>query len=353
MPPISRLDLPGIVESIRVLYRTIEQPPAAPWRPPAWLIDQYRKTTAGEEALRDYKESWVVREGHYWLIDEAARFVLDRLTPPFRHFSDDCREINDSELDLSHKAALLELRRKLMHLGWKQVGNRSARLETLHYLGSVLQALGQTADQGAMEGGEGGKDETSAPETQGQLTLGGLISRLESSEQARQWNSANANRVADAGRSVDAAAFRIYDAAQRWRPNPETTPGIHRIIVLCDERGDGTGLTAANVRWLRAAVCRALVCSSRDVDRLSLTEAADALDRRGRSEEGNPKRKRRGRRPDPGIDPDRDKRLCEDWRAAKGTGLNRAAFARERGITVKDLIDAQHRQKYRRTRDAE
>jgi hypothetical protein len=33
--------------------------------------------------------------------------------------------------------------------------------------------------------------------------------------------------------------------------------------------------------------------------------------------------------------------------------MSRDAFTRERGITVQDLIDAQHREKYRRQRDAE
>jgi hypothetical protein len=52
-------------------------------------------------------------------------------------------------------------------------------------------------------------------------------------------------------------------------------------------------------------------------------------------------------------DPKADKRVCVDWKAAKGQGMTRKAFARERGITVQDLIDAQHREKYRRRRDAE
>jgi hypothetical protein len=64
-------------------------------------------------------------------------------------------------------------------------------------------------------------------------------------------------------------------------------------------------------------------------------------------------KKRPGRRPDPTIDPKRDRRLCEGWQSAKRQGMTREAFAREHGITVQDLIDAQHREKYRRTRDAE
>lgn len=62
-------------------------------------------------------------------------------------------------------------------------------------------------------------------------------------------------------------------------------------------------------------------------------------------------RGRRGRKL--GSDPTADKRLCADWQAAKRQGMCRDAFARERGITVQALIDAQHREKYRRRRDAE
>jgi hypothetical protein len=63
--------------------------------------------------------------------------------------------------------------------------------------------------------------------------------------------------------------------------------------------------------------------------------------------------RRRGRKPDPDIDPRKDKRLCADWAAARGLGVTRKAFCRERGITVANLIGAQDREKYRRTRDAE
>jgi hypothetical protein len=63
--------------------------------------------------------------------------------------------------------------------------------------------------------------------------------------------------------------------------------------------------------------------------------------------------RRRGRKPDPGIDPKKDRRLCADWIEAKGQGTTREAFARKRGITVQNLIDAQHREKYRKKRDAE
>lgn len=77
--------------------------------------------------------------------------------------------------------------------------------------------------------------------------------------------------------------------------------------------------------------------------------ARDAL-ASGQMEKGKRPGKR-GRKPD--SDATADRRLCEDWHAAKRQGMTRVAFAKGRGITVRDLIDAQHREKYRRKRDAE
>jgi hypothetical protein len=69
--------------------------------------------------------------------------------------------------------------------------------------------------------------------------------------------------------------------------------------------------------------------------------------------EGSGRRRRRIRGGQQKYDPKADKRLCDNWQAAKRQGMSRDAFAGERGITVQDLIDAQHREKYRRIRDAE
>jgi len=48
-----------------------------------------------------------------------------------------------------------------------------------------------------------------------------------------------------------------------------------------------------------------------------------------------------------------DRKLLADWQAAKGQGSTRDIFCRARGITLQDFIDAQDRERYRRTRDAE
>src|SRR5262249_44403985 len=69
----------------------------------------------------------------------------------------------------------------------------------------------------------------------------------------------------------------------------------------------------------------------------------------GRKKPANP----RGRPKDREIDPKADRQLCKAWKAAKAAGATRDAFARGRGISVDDLIAAQHREKYRRVRDTE
>jgi hypothetical protein len=67
---------------------------------------------------------------------------------------------------------------------------------------------------------------------------------------------------------------------------------------------------------------------------------------------GRPKGKpTHGRRQE--YDPLEDKRLCDNWKAAKRQGMSRPAFTREHGISVAELIAAQDREKYRRNRDAE
>ena len=52
------------------------------------------------------------------------------------------------------------------------------------------------------------------------------------------------------------------------------------------------------------------------------------------------------------FDPREDKRLLDHWESAKAANTTREAFARGRGISVNDLVAAQHREKYRRQRDA-
>jgi hypothetical protein len=52
-------------------------------------------------------------------------------------------------------------------------------------------------------------------------------------------------------------------------------------------------------------------------------------------------------------DPRKDKRLCEDWQAAKRQGTSKEEFARAKGIRFNDLIRALDRERERRRRDAE
>jgi len=69
--------------------------------------------------------------------------------------------------------------------------------------------------------------------------------------------------------------------------------------------------------------------------------------------EGGKRKGKRGNKPDPDIDPAKDRRLCADWQAAKRERQSREGFCRARGISVSHLIAAQDRERYRRRRDAE
>src|SRR5262245_51090849 len=134
--PLSRLDLPRIVEAVQELHRIIADPPAENWRAPAWLIEQYKQTTLGEAGVPG-------RPSHAWLIDAAATEVLNRLMPPWHHTKAACPEITDSLLDMRHKVKLIELRGLLSSfaLGQRLVDNRGEALRVLAFLESVQEQL--------------------------------------------------------------------------------------------------------------------------------------------------------------------------------------------------------------------
>jgi hypothetical protein len=57
-------------------------------------------------------------------------------------------------------------------------------------------------------------------------------------------------------------------------------PDVGRITLLCDELDGEPGLTANNVRRLRATICRLAECSIENADNLSLEDGAAILERR-------------------------------------------------------------------------
>src|SRR5262245_58184463 len=119
--PLSRLDLPHIVEAVQELHRVIEHTPAEPWNPPTWLVEQYKQTTLGEAGVPE-------KPRHAWLIRAAAAEVLNRIQPPLHDLKAQCPQITESLLDQRHKVKLLELRTRLMNfvhgLSQDLAGNR-------------------------------------------------------------------------------------------------------------------------------------------------------------------------------------------------------------------------------------
>jgi hypothetical protein len=148
--------------------------------------------------------------------------------------------------------------------------------------------------------GNRGITEGAVAQTNHRYTMGELIRELEGAEVAFVANSRTADRVEAKQGSGAALWWRMQTSALRFQPDPTRMPGIDRIEVLCDELASGTGLTAANVRQLRARLCRQKLCTLQDADNCSLIEAADAL------EAASPPQ------PEPSIPPNRPAEFARD-----------------------------------------
>jgi hypothetical protein len=144
MIPISSVDLPHIVEAIKILHRNIEFPPTENWRPPVWLVNQVKKTSLGEEGVP--KEN----PGHAAVIQYAAIEVLNLLMPTYGwyHTRNNCPEITESNLDRRHKKILLDLRDLLSRSGFGQVvaENRDEQIEVLDFLENAIKDLGGSCE---------------------------------------------------------------------------------------------------------------------------------------------------------------------------------------------------------------
>jgi hypothetical protein len=109
---------------------------------------------------------------------------------------------------------------------------------------------------------------------QARYTLGQLILDLQSIDAALQANTRTADR--HAGNPME-LFWRMQAAGVNSATMDQLSrrPGIGRIRIYCDEMGGG--LTADNVRKLRARICHARTCLPNDADALSLEDAADVL----------------------------------------------------------------------------
>ena len=128
--PLSRLDLPGIVDAIQTLYRMIENPPSDDWQAPAWVVEHYKRFTNAKIPFKDGE-----KPSHAWLIRVASDALLDKLAPHRR--GEDCPEITESPLDRRDKIKLIELRRFLLG----RAGNQNEAVETLDFLETVVNQL--------------------------------------------------------------------------------------------------------------------------------------------------------------------------------------------------------------------
>jgi hypothetical protein len=126
-------------------------------------------------------------------------------------------------------------------------------------------------------------------------TLCSLIAELERVEQAPPVRSIESDRL---GGPV-AQIFTFIETRQKFHPDTARMPGIDRIEVLCDGLGNGTGLTVANVKRLRAVFWQVKRGLLEEADSCSLLDVASTLEAGpktadcGKRDSGTRKRRRR------------------------------------------------------------
>ncbi len=162
-------------------------------------------------------------------------------------------------------------------------------------------------------------------------------------------NSALAELIAVRTRAGRACPF--FGEARRWCaqrgvPPAETLAATHLAQVaycmLMEWRPDRTDEDEiGRLYWRRFAA------HTKIVQILQATDSSPPTRRRANEAKGKGKGAPRQ------YDAAADRRLVEDWKAAKSQSESRQSFCRNRGITVSDLIAAQDREKHRRRHDAE
>jgi hypothetical protein len=324
---LSRLDLERIVDAIRELYRRVERDPT-----------------------------------DIFQILKLARGVVLQVTPASISPSYCPSEIAESALDFKHKTALLELRERLSRLVDMPVffGADDALL-LQKFLHQVLLDL------------DAPKLQPAAPEpTLSTLDLPDIVRavkqmyRVVETPPADDWQAPDWLRdlgYADRPDTMPLHVWIIHAAVANvrkalklrtshlgWTNEVGSSPFDARqklaLVRLCE--------LMADISHYRSAVQVDAGKCVTDLDTLrGILEDLDAEPQApGRdAPKLKPKAKRRGA-PE-STDPKADRKLCNDWKAAKGQGMTRGAFAREKGILVNDIISAQNREKYRRQRDAE
>lgn len=107
-------------------------------------------------------------------------------------------------------------------------------------------------------------------------SLGQLIRELVGSQSAYEANLQEAERINQ--RSGPFAAQHAFIQAEvlRWQPDKSRMPGIGQIEVLCDARF-GNGITAENVKRLRAELCQNHGIDIEGANNLSLHESVHLL----------------------------------------------------------------------------
>jgi hypothetical protein len=354
MPPISRADLPQVFSAIRELYREVEQ-----------------------NSPRC----------------EAARTVLlDRMTPPFQHTKLECPELSDSQLDLEHKAALLDLRDRLLLAHFYEApGVRGPDVQLMVFLRSVLNRLGSELYSGDREpiGSRSGDQASTSPadgDARGRTLpakeCAGKINDIIKFVLRCGKSDSIASRPIPQDRFIKLQELEteVFQLCHRyglvselpksappegfsstaklriaWRPATSADlEGEDKCLgpLLPDRGGNFHGVVLAKTtEWLDEMMrLREFV---RDVDVSAIEIAATdewkvEADLGWAPREDSAAKPKRPKGPPRRHDEEKDKRLLKDWQAAKHSGNDMKSFAEARGVKARDIKAAQARERHRR-----
>ena len=223
-------------------------------------------------------------------------------------------------------------------------------------------------------------------------TLGDLLRDLKAAKAACNRERRKAERLERDRGPIRAHNSYVQAGLYRWNPEPERMPGIHRIELICNELY-ATGITVDAILKLRSVVCRADNIDIPRADELSLNAVADIVERRSKTatatesgaggktgpkpaaapeaespteakptvrvgdmtpaefvvavkaaddktETASPSKKARMRRGRKKADYEtvrREAQIVDDWKQAKENKRYKPDFAKEKGMTLKEL----------------
>ena len=108
------------------------------------------------------------------------------------------------------------------------------------------------------------------------MTLGDLLRAVDSARTSSLANRQTAERLAVQRSPLIGHWWSVQANVCKWRPSPDSTPGIERIQLFCEEQYGS--LDSGAIRKMRAVVCGRRNLKISEADELPLEDVAHILD---------------------------------------------------------------------------